>query len=212
MKRKHKRILGKVVDTVKTIVVSVVILIGLLVITKTIKNRRFDLKLVSNTLSFNGVNQNDTLYVVGDNTVSYSKLLKTKQIIESNFGLKVKISERISFDSDLFKNGKLIADRALNRFDDENDKIIITEHTCNADGELIAGISEGRFGNIALVGHTNSINPTRLFEETVIHEMSHNFGLEHCDNQNCLMFWIGGHLGKHDMCDDCKEKLLKKLD
>ena len=43
-------------------------------------------------------------------------------------------------------------------------------------------------------------------------DFEHNFGLDHCDNYNCLMYWSNSHLGKHDMCDDCRKKLLEKLD
>jgi predicted Zn-dependent protease len=213
MKRKHKRNLTELFDTVKTIVVGVIGLIAVVIVFKSVKNGQFEMKSIYNTLSFNTIKKSDTLYVVGDNTVSYSKLLKTKQIIESYFGLKVKISERITLDSDLFNNGYLIGDKVMDRFDDENDKIIITEHKCiHSDNSLLAGVSEGKFGNILLVGFEGTLNSNRLFEETVIHELSHNFGIEHCQNPNCLMFWMGSHLGKHDMCDDCKEKLLKKLD
>jgi hypothetical protein len=212
MKRKHKRILDKVVGIVKTIIISITVLVGLLVLIKTAKSGEFSLRLITNTLSLNQMGKNDTLYVVGDNTVSYSKLLRTKQIIETNFGLNVKISERINLESDLFENGYLNGDKTLYRFEDKNDKVIITEHSCISGGVLICGLSEGRFGNTALVGNTSSFNKSRLFEETLIHEISHNFGLQHCDNQNCLMFFMASHFGNHDMCDNCKEKLLKKLD
>lgn len=215
MKRKHKRQLEEVLRTVKTTVFGVLILVGLFVVLKTIKNGgNLELKTIYNTLSFNTIKKGDTLYVVSDNTVNNSDLLKTKQIIESYFGLNVKISnERIVFDSDLFDNeGNLDGGKLLNRYDDENDKIIITNIDCKYDNNPIAGLSHGEFGNILLVSNTSSFNKSRLFEETIIHEISHNIGLDHCDNNNCLMFWMGSHLGKHDMCDDCRKKLSEKLD
>lgn len=213
MKRKHKRQLEEVLNTVKTILFSGLMLIGLVVVFKTFKNGNLEMKSLYNSFSFNTIKKSDTLYVVGDNTVSDSKLLKTKQIIESYFGLTVKISERITLDSDLFDNGYLMAEKTLSRYDDENDKIIISNIQCkDSKNDPLQGISEGKFGNIALVSFKSSFNSNNLFEETIIHELSHNFGLKHCENQNCLMFWMGSHLGKHDMCDDCRKKLLEKLD
>ena len=215
MKRKHKRQLEEVLRTVKTTIFGVFILLGLAVVLITIKNGgNLELKTIYNTLSFNTIKKSDTLYVVSDNTVNISDLLKTKQIIETYFGLNVKISnERIVFDSDLFDNkGYLMGSKTLKRYDDENDKIIITGLNCKNGDRDLAGVSQGKFGNILLVTKSSTFNTNRLFEETIIHELSHNFGLDHCDNQNCLMFWIGSHLGKHDMCDDCRKKLSEKLD
>ena len=212
MKRKHKRQLDGVLRTVKTIVFGGLIFVGLVVVLKTIKNGELEMKSIYNTFSSNTIKKSDTLYVVGDNTVSGSQLLRTKQIIESYFGLNVKISERITLDTDLIdNNGYLMGGQTLDRYDDENDKIIITNLYCKDDNHNIGGISQGESGNILLVGKS-SVNINRLFEETIIHEISHNFGLDHCDNGKCIMFWMGSHLGKHDMCDDCRKKLSEKLD
>lgn len=215
MKRKHKRQLDGVLRTVKTTVFGVLILVGLVVVLETIKNGGdLELKTIYNRLSFNTIKKGDTLYVVSDNTVNNSDVLKTKQIIETYFGLNVKISnERIVFDSDLFDNeGYIDGSKLLYRYDDDNDKIIITNLNCKRDNKDIAGLSEGEFGNILLVSNSSLYNRSRLFEETIIHEVSHNIGLDHCDNKNCIMFHMGSHLGKHDMCDDCRKKLLEKLD
>jgi len=213
IKRKHKRQLDGVLNTVKTIVYGGLILVGLVAVFKTIKNGDLEMKSIYNTFSFNTIKKSDTLYVVGDNTVSNSQLLKTKQIIESYFGLTVKISERVTLDDDLFNDGYLMAEKTLSRFDDENDKIIITNLQCkDSDNDPLEGISEGRFGNIALIAFSSTFNSSRLYEETVIHELAHNFGIQHCENPNCLMFWMGSHLGKHDMCDDCRKNLMEKLD
>ena len=216
MKRKHKRQLDGVLRTVKTIMYVVVSFIATIVIGKTVITGECSVKSIYNSVNFNTVGKSDTLYVVGDNTVNYSDLLTTKQIIESYFGLNVKISdERIVLGSDLFNNdGFLKTEKTLSRFDDDNDKIIITNYGCKSyDNKYLNGLSEGEFGNISLVTLKQvDINKSQLFKEVIIHEISHHFGIEHCDNNNCLMFWMGSHLGKHDMCDDCRKKLTEKLD
>ena len=40
---------------------------------------------------------------------------------------------------------------------------------------------------------------------TVTHEMGHNFGLDHCDDQSCLMKSHG--LDTRQFCDNCKRKI-----
>jgi len=214
MKRKNKRQLVGVLNTVKNIIFGGVLLVGLSVVSELINYGSLEIKSIYNTLTFNTIKKSDTLYVVSDNTVNISDLLKTKQIIETYFGLNVKISnEKIVFDSDLFDNeGYLQGCKTLRRYDDENDKIIITKLNCKNGNKNIAGVSQGAFGNILLVSNSSTFNSSRLFEETIIHELSHNFGLDHCDDYNCIMYHIGSHLGKHDMCDDCRKKLLEKLD
>jgi hypothetical protein len=210
IKRKHKRQLDwffNTLGTLKTIIVVVIIFIVCLLI-----SGEYSLKSIYYSMDFNTINKSDTLYVVGDNTVNYSDLTNTKQIIESYFGLNVKISDdRIVFDSDLFDNkGYLMGSKTLTRFDDENDKIIITNYVCkNYDNQNISGVSEGELGNTVLVTLFD-IN-SQIFKETVIHEISHNFGLDHCDKYNCLMYWSNSHLGKHDMCNTCRKELLEKL-
>ena len=213
MKRKHKRKIEGVLNIVKIIMYVVVSFIATIFIGKSFITGEYNIKSIYNSVNLNRIEKSDTLYVFGDNTVNHSVLLNTKQIIESYFGLNVKISdERITLESDLFNNdGYLKSEKTLTRFDDNNDKIIITNYGCkNYENHNISGVSEGEFGNTVLVTLFD-INSQR-FKETVIHEISHNFGLDHCDNYNCLMYWSNSHLGKHDMCDDCRKKLLEKLD
>ena len=214
MKRKHKRQLDWFLcflDILKTIIVVVIVFIAC----KLLISGEYSLKAIYYSVNFNTINKSDTLYVVGDNTVNYSDLLNTKQIIESYFGIYVKISdERIILDSDLFNNhGYLKTEKTLSRFDDDNDKIIIANYNGKSyKNEYLAGESEGEFGNISIVSVSqNSYNKAQLFKEVVIHEIVHHFGLVHCENQNCLMFWMGSHLGKHDMCDACRKELLEEL-
>lgn len=214
MKRKYKRQLDwffNFLDILKTIIVVVIIFIAC----KLLISGEYSLKAIYYSVNFNTINKSDTLYVVGDNTVNYSDLLNTKQIIESYFGLNVKISdERIILDSDLFNNdGYLKTEKTLSRFDDNNDKIIITNYECKKiNNQYLAGKSEGEFGNISIVSlKQESYNKAQLFKEVVIHELAHHFGLGHCYNQNCIMFFIASHIGKHDMCNACRKELLEEL-
>lgn len=49
----------------------------------------------------------------------------------------------------------------------------------------------------------------RLFK-VVVHEMGHNFGLSHCDNESCIMVDADGQMKldkEKDLCESCKAKL-----
>jgi hypothetical protein len=40
----------------------------------------------------------------------------------------------------------------------------------------------------------------------VVHELGHTYGLDHCKNKNCVMFYMYINNG-HDLCEKCKNKL-----
>lgn len=49
----------------------------------------------------------------------------------------------------------------------------------------------------------------RLFK-VVAHEMGHNFGLPHCENQNCMMVDAEGKMkldSEKNLCDKCKQQI-----
>ncbi len=74
-------------------------------------------------------------------------------------------------------------------------------------------------GNCAVVTDVlfNSID-TAVFQHrlrtTVIHEIGHNIGLDHCASERCIMSEQNGKLSaldksERDYCDDCRKKLKK---
>ena len=44
-------------------------------------------------------------------------------------------------------------------------------------------------------------------KDTVLHELGHTLGLEHCDNPKCLMAIYNDEHITNDFCDECKKKL-----
>ena len=81
-------------------------------------------------------------------------------------------------------------------------------------------------GKVALISLTrlreefygNRKNEKLFFERTVkeaVHELGHTFGLRHCGNQKCVMYFSNSlrdtDIKEADFCEQCREKLEIKL-
>jgi predicted Zn-dependent protease len=80
----------------------------------------------------------------------------------------------------------------------ENSNDLISGHArINCDGSVIS-TKEMRNNN-----HYNN----NSLVHTAVHELGHNFGLSHCNNQSCIMKSHG--LDTKEFCDECKSKINK---
>ena len=57
-------------------------------------------------------------------------------------------------------------------------------------------------GNVAIIRGVKS-----FLKETIIHEIGHLFGLNHCDDKTCIMGVDNDAYDSGDFCNKCKNQL-----
>lgn len=142
-------------------------------------------KFITNNLDLKKMTDGDTIQIQGIGHFNYSILLKTKQIIESKYGLPTKIVQPIVLTSEYYINNKIDCNKCLSDFDDNQNKILVSNevlYSTNSNKE-IEGVAE-MCGNIVVIGKTSN----EVFKVVIIHEIGHNQGLSHCNDPTCLMF------------------------
>jgi predicted Zn-dependent protease len=153
------------------------------------------------------------VYVHGLGNYNQSELSIVKESIESFYGLPCVVSNDVSATSNLYVGDNLMAYRVLMMGNDDtrNRHIYVTsEPLCVSDDNtsLISGHARLHTTSCVVSSYQMRMNgrdiPSSL-SHTVTHEMAHNFGLEHCSNQSCLMKSHG--LDTHELCNSCKSKL-----
>lgn len=159
------------------------------------------------------VHKTGVVYIHGFGDYSSSDLSIVKNAVESFYGLPCVIGESVSA-SDYYRVGSYVmAYRVLimGNEDRSNRHVYVTsEPLCMSDENTSLISGHARLNTTACVVSTyqmtmNGRDIPSALGHTVTHEMAHNFGLEHCDNQNCLMKSHG--LDTHELCDNCKRKL-----
>lgn len=160
---------------------------------------------IINTLNFKSMIDGDTIQIQGMGNFNKSTLLETKKFVEEIYGVPTKIVKPVVISSGCYINGMVDVNYCLDKFDNNQNKIIITNDKCYSTekGKLIGGRGE-TYGNIIIV---NSNKTPLTFKSVIIHEIGHNQGLRHCDNPNCVMFKNIKNGEHKDFCGECKKSL-----
>ena len=156
----------------------------------------------------------DIVYVHGLGQYNQQDLVSIKNGVEDFYGFEVVIGEPYTnLSSYYFVDGEYLhALRVLELSENVSGRhIYVTDYPLydNANNqELVSGW--GRFyHNSCVVSSYQMILYGNYSSEKMVttanHELGHNFGLEHCDDQTCLMKAIG--LDTKEFCNNCKRKL-----
>jgi archaemetzincin len=152
------------------------------------------------------------IYVHGFGEYNYQDLISIKNGVEDFYGFEVIIGEPYTnITDDYFIDGSENLNPIRVLEDSENiggHHIYVTNHPLYIDGRLISGW--GRYYHNSCVVSSYQLIKYRMYNDERMmnvanHELGHNFGLSHCENQSCLMkFKV---VDNKDFCDNCKRML-----
>ena len=172
----------------------------------------------------------DTIYVIPLGKVSENNINICKNIIGSFFGSVSIVGKSESLSDDILTDSKKkhdankILDKYYEKFDKSKHYIIITEvdiavfKNNNPDWGIL-GIGNCP-GNLCVVStfrlgkNQQGLLFKERLEKTVVHEIGHNYGLNHCINGNCIMGDIKGLISVMDktnnkFCEKCNNQIKK---
>lgn len=167
-----------------------------------------------------------TVYIQPLGNVRSDYLIAVKQSLESFYKVKCIILDPVTVSSDIISNTRkrIDASKALNKYYSFNNTIIVTEKdisTFKSSKQPDWGI----FGLATKPGKTAIVSTYRLYnpskeliinrlQKVSIHELGHNFGLDHCTKDSkCMMSAAKGTIKQVDQeeiyfCKSCKNALI----
>lgn len=154
------------------------------------------------------VNNNHSVNLIGLNEFNSEYLKKAKKIIEDNFNIRCEIKKplKIDYSESNFDCGKAQLNLGYSPYkshdDDLDVNVFITNENLYSVGQKVRGVC---YGNQIYIEQYSG------FSATVVHELLHSFGLEHCKNE-CIMNSMAKNRWNSKSntpiyCSDCESKL-----
>lgn len=158
---------------------------------------------------------------LGDVKYDYLKLVKTS--VESFYHFDCVINKSKPLTEDLMVNSKTrySADKILEKFDSQENYLILTEKDIATPkgnipewGVLGLGYRPGTVCVVSTFRMKRNVNELVIKDRLIkvaLHEIGHNLGLDHCDNdRHCMMNDAKGTIKQLDiekiwLCDKCKK-------
>jgi hypothetical protein len=178
---------------------------------KTLSKHNYDLTCLIELKTYTGeslsiensVAVNDTVYIKGLGNFNQSDLIKSKEILEDEFGVVCKIDGSVSTDKDFYTNDGLFLDeeRCFTKLKSNNRVVYITNEG------LYSSDDNKKLKGSSLNSSPNMIVRTKTLKKTLLHEFGHSLGLHHCDNKVCVMGVHNSNITNNEFCNNCSKKL-----
>lgn len=124
-------------------------------------------------------------------------------IIREFYGVDVIIKSKVDINGRMLgKNGELESTNTCLELKSNEKTIYITERLLyDYNGNSLRGAAK-------LNGSTVVVRGDRSFmKETIIHEIGHTFGLDHCNDLTCVMAINNDAWDSGDFCNKCKKQI-----
>ena len=145
--------------------------------------------------------EDQVIYISGLGDFNQSDLEFASKEVTKVFGINCEIIDPVTATSELYSDNtqKLDIEKCASILRPSNKTIYITNEYF--DDENVSGIS---MKNGKLVVASNTCNHLK---KTIFHELGHTFGMDHCDDNKCIMGTRNIMTCNGEFCNNCKTKL-----
>jgi len=167
-------------------------------ITEVVYDNNEEVTETTNEVTENNEDNRQVFYITGMDDVSQKDLEYTKEIIQNFYGYKCVIEESISTPDGVCFDGTINAFSCVNKLNGSEKTLYLTNKKLVDDGVDLRGFT-------TINGETMIVRADRSFMKgTIIHEIGHTLGLEHCSDLTCIMAINNDEYDSGDFCENCK--------
>ena len=197
--------------TTKNILLALIMLAVFIWIDKLLSKHHYDVMCLFDPKTYTNepiraVNTpvNDTVYIKGLGDFNQSDLETASKVITDVFGFKCKIIDPVKTTSKLYvtNTNRLDENKCKTSLHPKNKTVYITNESLSVKSKRGSAKKNGKFIIVS-----NTENNVR---KTVLHELGHTLGMDHCNNNKCVMATRNYDLCNGKFCNNCKIKLKLK--
>jgi hypothetical protein len=145
---------------------------------------------------------NPVIYLQALGNIDSEYLKIAQDVISSEFGWDSKVLEPESVLNTMLNiNNQLAADRVCSILSGNQKIILLTKNPLYIDSTRLRGYTWGDMKT--MIVRTEH----RFFIETLKHEIGHSLGLDHCENNTCLMGVNNDATDTGEFCDICYNRI-----
>ena len=145
--------------------------------------------------------EDQVIYISGLGDFNQSDLETASKEITDVFGFKCKIIDPIKTTSKLYvtNTNRLDENKCMISLNPKNKTVYVTNESLSVKSKRGSAKKNGKF--IIITNTENNV------KKTVLHELGHTLGMDHCNNNKCVMATRNYDLCNGKFCNNCKTKL-----